>query len=203
MPNYVSNTIRMEGIANLPLFTEKDGVKAFDFNKIIPMPESLNIEDGSRTQDAIIYYLTERCTVQVENLSLVEKTLFDQLVHLWGTSSPTKEVGAVLKRAQSLGSDSDREALYHDGSIYVSNYQKYGATTWYDWCRKNWGTKWNAINTLVYGHDEVSFDTAWEPPEPVVARLAEMYPGTEIRHIWTYEDEPGEEFEKIYNEKEI
>lgn len=112
-------------------------------------------------------------------------------------------MGAVLKRAQSLGSDSDREDLYHDGSIYVSNYQKYGATTWYGWCNKNWGTKWNAINTLVYGQDEVSFDTAWAPPEPVIAKLAEMYPGTEIRHIWTHEDEPEEAFGKIYNEKEI
>lgn len=91
MPNYVSNTIYMDGIADLPLFTEKDGVKAFDFNKIIPMPESLDIEDGSRTQDAIVYYLTERCTVQVEALSPGEKTLFDQLVRLWGHLASQKK----------------------------------------------------------------------------------------------------------------
>lgn len=58
MPNHVRNIVKMKGITALPLFTEKedyDGkmVPAFDFNKIIPMPESLNVESGSVEDTAI------------------------------------------------------------------------------------------------------------------------------------------------------
>ena len=55
MPNHVKNIVKMEGITKLPLFKteydeyEKRDVVCFDFNKIIPMPESLSIESGSMT----------------------------------------------------------------------------------------------------------------------------------------------------------
>ena len=62
MPNYVKNRVKMEGIANLPLFREVDGKKHFDFNKLIPMPAELEMEEGSTTEENIIYYLTERCS---------------------------------------------------------------------------------------------------------------------------------------------
>ena len=53
MPNHVKNIVKMEGITKLPLFKteydeyEKRDVVCFDFNKIIPMPESLNMVSGS------------------------------------------------------------------------------------------------------------------------------------------------------------
>lgn len=65
MPNHVKNVVKMEGITNLPLFVEEDGKRCFDFNKIILMPESLNIESGSMTDECAMYYLTEKCTIPV------------------------------------------------------------------------------------------------------------------------------------------
>lgn len=65
MPNNVKNIVKMKGILNLPLFVMEDGVKCFDFNKIIPMPKSLDIESGSMTKECIMYYLTNRCTIPV------------------------------------------------------------------------------------------------------------------------------------------
>lgn len=65
MPNHVKNVVKMEGITNLPLFVEEDGKRRFDFNKIILMPESLNIESGSMTDECAMYYLTEKCTIPV------------------------------------------------------------------------------------------------------------------------------------------
>lgn len=59
MPNHVRNKVKMTGIANLPLFTTKtdeytkEQFTFFDFNKLIPMPESLNIESGS-SEDVVI-----------------------------------------------------------------------------------------------------------------------------------------------------
>ena len=51
MPNITTNTIKMEGICHLPLFDDKGN---FDFNKIISMPPSLDIECGSITDQAMV-----------------------------------------------------------------------------------------------------------------------------------------------------
>ena len=83
MPNYVSNMIKMKGITALPLF-EKDketGEKYFDFNKLIPMPESLDIESGSHTDDSIVYFLTNRLSVKINELSVSDIALVIKLVN--------------------------------------------------------------------------------------------------------------------------
>ena len=49
----------------------------------------------------------------------------------------------------------------------------------YWWCIRNWGTKWNASNSKVfplkYGTD-VTFDTAWCAPLPIIFKLLEQNP---------------------------
>ena len=66
---------------------------------------------------------------------------------------------------------------------------------WYHWNISNWGTKWDACNVEIDYADEsqieVTFDTAWSPPEPICARLREMF--EDIHVSWFY-DEPGMEF---------
>ena len=66
---------------------------------------------------------------------------------------------------------------------------------WYDWRNQNWGTKWDCYEVqideeLPYGF-EVTFDTAWAPPEPVCEAIREKYPDISVQ--WHY-DEPGMEF---------
>ena len=40
MANHVRNIVRMKGIADLPLYGKgENGVRYFDFNKLIPMPK--------------------------------------------------------------------------------------------------------------------------------------------------------------------
>ena len=66
---------------------------------------------------------------------------------------------------------------------------------WYHWNIQNWGTKWDACNVEIDYADEsqieVTFDTAWSPPEPICERLREMF--EDIHVSWFY-DEPGMEF---------
>jgi hypothetical protein len=49
----------------------------------------------------------------------------------------------------------------------------------YDWCVKNWGTKWGFCNVeLVVDDDgclEYRFDTAWSPPVPLIAKMGELF----------------------------
>jgi hypothetical protein len=59
----------------------------------------------------------------------------------------------------------------------------------YEWCCKNWGTKWNACeinlddsNMEFSGYIEYSFDTAWSPPKPVILALTKKFPKLKIYH---------------------
>ena len=62
MQNHITNSITLSGnkekIAEMMENIKNDevGVGSIDFNKIIPMPESLNIEAGSRTDRGLKAY---------------------------------------------------------------------------------------------------------------------------------------------------
>lgn len=188
MPNWVRNIVQMDGIADLPLFEEKGGGKQFDFEKIIPMPKSLQVEDGSMTDENIVYYLTERCVIPIKCLPAATQGMIRTLVtNCFSDDWPTE----VFRRAYDRGrnaTEEQREAMYRSGATYIENYLKYGCTTWYTWCRQWWGTKWNACQTQIIDRNTIVFDTAWSNPEPILLKLAEMYPDTEIEHWWADED---------------
>jgi len=76
---------------------------------------------------------------------------------------------------------------------------------WYDWRCTNWGTKWGACEVKVTEEDEdfleITFNTAWSPPEPIVEALRSKYEckdedsysnGKYLSISWLYELE-GEE----------
>ena len=62
---------------------------------------------------------------------------------------------------------------------------------WYDWNRKNWGTKWD-IEAMTDDEDatwmEIEFDTAWAPPSEVYLHMYKNFPNLNIS--WFYH-EPG------------
>lgn len=64
--------------------------------------------------------------------------------------------------------------------------EKYGASNWYDWSIKNWGTKWNAyhIDTGEWNEEErtIHFDTAWGTPEPLLFLLSSKFPTVIFNH---------------------
>ena len=67
---------------------------------------------------------------------------------------------------------------------------------WYNWRVQNWGTKWDCYTLEMDDTDlphgfEVTFETAWSPPEEVCSAIREQYPNVSIS--WFY-DEPGCEF---------
>ena len=51
----------------------------------------------------------------------------------------------------------------------------------YDWCIKNWGTKWGLYDIQVTdpepdaGYLTYIFQTAWSPPGPVIKAMAERF----------------------------
>ena len=140
------------------------------------------------TDENIVYYLTERCSTTIGCLLPYTHAIVQNLL---GNCSDTKWAEEVFRRvyAKSRKATKDQQdTMYRLGAIYVQNYLKYGFTTWYGWCPNNWGTKWNACDTQIIDRNTIVFDTAWSNPEPILLKLAEMYPDTEIEHWWADED---------------
>jgi len=83
----------------------------------------------------------------------------------------------------------DQEAFNRTNSHLM---EKYGHAGWYTWRVENWGTKWDAYETVVHSdfnnEYEVSYDTAWAPNIPFMIKASEEYP----KLIFTLRyEEPG------------
>jgi len=70
---------------------------------------------------------------------------------------------------------------------------------WYHWCIDNWGTKWNPSELDIEYQDdeqlELTFSTAWSPPEGVMQVLKDKYPDLGFTCFY---DEPGMEIAGYY-----
>ena len=70
---------------------------------------------------------------------------------------------------------------------------------WYHWCVENWDTKWEpdmlGIEVQDYDTLEITFNTAWSPPEGVMTKLREKFPELSFQCFY---DEPGMESAGYY-----
>lgn len=197
MPNHIKNIITLKGdeqkIREMLEEIQYDelGLGTVDFNKIIPMPESLNVESGSRTDKGIE----------------IVKTYFENMPEEQSDKEGTyDEFFEDLRSHSAEISDEEEKKIWNIGVTAVENLHKCGAPTWYEWCTNNWGTKWNA-----YGYDEgtdysasgnLHFQTAWSAPHPVIKKLAQMYPDIIFEHEWADEDIGANCGRKIYSNGE-
>lgn len=199
MPNHVENIITLKGdekkIRKMLETIKNDdyGLGTVDFNKIISMPESMDIEAGSRTDRGLKAY-SDFIDVYVFGRSAEEALKAIQNI-------PPESEKAFLKQRTDIKADE-----WELGKTAWNNIQNYGVPTWYEWCINNWGTKWGA-----YGYDEDTdysqnenlwFQTAWSAPHPVIEKLAEMYPDITFEHEWADEDIGANCGRKIYSEGE-
>lgn len=172
MPNHITNRIEFYGEqSNIDKILEliKGEDSCIDFNKIIPMPESLNIASGSSTDNAIAYYVTERLTIPVEHTDLAHL-----ISNMFNKAWAYEVVSRVAKTAETASIE-DLDKLYEMGKQYMFNRTNYGCYTWYEWCNRNWDTKWNAYDSYFDSdNNAIEFNTAWSCPISVLDKLAEL-----------------------------
>jgi hypothetical protein len=70
----------------------------------------------------------------------------------------------------------DEEKQRERRLVEKDNLDKFGSKDWYDWCIKNWGTKWDACSVEANmpwdSHFlQVVFETAWSPPTGIYQTL--------------------------------
>ena len=178
MPNWVMNKVTFYGndneIQKMKNFLKSKDT-AFDFNKLIPMPEELDIDSGSTEHFSIeLYELNEKNPAAA--LKLYEESSWQK----------DKTFGQWLRL----------------GEKYISNKKKYGHPTWYGWRCENWGTKWNA-SEIVWDGNNVEFWTAWDTCEPIYRRLAELYPTVQFDVEYANEDVAAQNGEFHYDAEEF
>jgi Ferredoxin-like domain in Api92-like protein len=162
MPNWCNNHLSVQGPRINEVLSAIAGENgAMDLQKIIPMPEAF-IDTESWTKEDVALSCANDDLSRWEDMPWVK----------------SGEVTTTRQLAARHGFDFEEAMAY--GKKLLHNMEEYGATTWYDWCCKNWGCKWNTRDSWVDEHFETSaavmFYTPWGPPSPVIRALARKFP---------------------------
>ena len=183
MPNNITNKLKINADKDL-IKTIKDYLKidyeditvGMDFNKIIPMPKSLNMTAGSIEDIALSVYIienpeSERKIIKSKDGFFLKSSKEDVLYYL------------------AHNKEESYEKLLELGKRYYKNIIYYGFSTWYDWRTKIWGTKWNAYKCdLVNTEDTIYFLTAWQGVPRLIEILSYRFPNAEFEYYYADED---------------
>ena len=198
MPNWTRNKIIVGSKDKLNVLVKdhcpldrESGYPEMDFNTIKRMPEEMNIEYGSRSNDGIKLALARK-NPDVDFYGSKEDKLtplnFEDLQsvmseHAWlGGGEPlTKEQFESFKAKYK----EDFAKVEELGEKCIYNVEKFGSMNWYEWSLSNWGTKWNATNTNINEEEcSISFDTAWDPAIPAIIEISKKHPKIPMVAIW-------------------
>lgn len=219
MPNYVTNIITMN--ANKKQLQEiyetikaDDGeLGSFDFNKLVPMPESLNVTKGSVTDKSINAYLSYMRNEFV--LHPDRPGLPDEIKRYVSAAAQIRRHDMFFTTELMTPETIDVEAERHNmstpdflelGKKYLDNQLNFGAPTWYDWSIANWGTKWNVQEGIHMDEEDpriMNFDTAWSAPLPIIEALSKRFPNVEITIQWADEDIGNNVGQQTYLDGEV
>lgn len=201
MPNHFMSKIHLEGDQKriqemLEYIKYDDGdIGSLDCNKIIPMPESLNLVSGSIEWESIGAYLSKVNPINTDfpiddKLSFEE---FNKILHILDDVIGFRHLCTIMSYQTITHNANARFRMSADefidlGAKYVSNLLKYGATSWYFWCCDNWGSKWGAYDAEPFVNNTMTFKTANAPIIPVISKLGSMYPDIKITYKFADED---------------
>lgn len=85
----------------------------------------------------------------------------------------------IIRREKELKTERYVSGLKITQKLQKEYIEKYGFDNWYDWCIKNWGTKWNESEFDIYKEDGkvfCTFQTAWAPPIAGLVKISEDFP---------------------------
>lgn len=202
MPNWVVNKLELEGnnveeIVDKHIVKDSYGSDMFDFNTIIKMPESLNIESGSRSFDGMKLYIA-KINPLIKNIGAKEEKMpsLESFIARMERDFHADDIQNYILKPKEVNELKVKygekfEDVVELGEKILNNYEKYRCIDWYDWRIQNWGTKWNANATSISKDKKtIFFDTAWSPPVNVIEEFSKMHPSIKIVHTYA-EEQPG------------
>lgn len=212
MPNWCSNDLVVTGDASkvaelhdkiIRPKSDNSSEMTLDFNGIAPMPEELLEVSSFCSKDGLCWGGLDESLTMPEVAGLVSDTIFQRLkaelesVFEWEKLN----VGHINRWLMDVHPElKSKIGLYPDiAKKSAQNIVKYGVPGWYDWRIQNWGTKWNPEYCSIShsaGQLQVSFETAWSPPDGVYREICAAYP--ELNLVGKYIEE-GMYFAGYYN----
>lgn len=199
MPNHVTNILSIQGSEasrqNIlrSICAKDDPEQVICFDRIIPMPESLNIESSSRSTEGLVLVLTAMApdsNYTLQGFVKLQPNIFARLCHCMTHESwKTDHYHPLsLERIGRLHKQADFAKYVALGKAALRNLAQHGATDWYSWRLQHWGTKWDAYETSLNKDGTLRFLTAWSCPQPVTQRLSERFPDVTMDHLWADEN---------------
>lgn len=131
-----------------------------DFDKIVPMPESLNLSSDS--------WLSP-----LENQFSRNTLLKDHLDRM---------------REYMDSNPGNKEETMENFIKGIRNYIDYGHSTWYSWSNENWGTKWNSSYCHKVDDSTFEFETAWSGVPELIEKIGKRFPSVNILYEFSDED---------------
>lgn len=174
MPNHVTNILEFDcgpvefrRLAESLRSSSLEPLGQVDFNRLIPMPASLDIEAGSRGETGYREYRE----------------------FMEASEGKTPDERKALEQTY-LDRFSEDPEIWELGKQYYENVEKYGCPNWYDWCVSNWNTKWNAYQCVPVAASDrrLEFLTAWSCVPAIVKAISEKAPQIRIGYAWADEN---------------
>lgn len=203
MPNWTHNKIICKKEIAEKLLTQIEDTYILDFNKLIPMPNELNLTSGRIEDYSVVYYyknISDEEKLKVKRI--LENSKDDFYGNFWNKYKDdiNKVINGIINTSeiQNCYDLEDKEIkekytnIYDLGKQYIDNIKEYNFSTWYDWRIENWGTKWNVeeeVSVIDTGNNELEilFDTAWDLPEKIMLKFSEFCKNGELH--WEYQNE--------------
>lgn len=150
---------------------------SIDFNKLIPMPQELDMRAGFQTDQGLKLYMD----FQKENAVIAMATLF----------TPEAECSPIIMEHLAKWDAVEKKdpETWALGKKAAQNIKKYGCPTWVEWCRLNWGSKDNAYCCVPLDKtsDTMTFQTSRSAVPKLVAALSRRFPEQEVTYSWADE----------------
>lgn len=178
--------------------------KGFSLNHFVPMPESLDIESGSLSDFALVLYCQKLFGPNVWELPAEVLSAIDGISYYYILSPRTRQLTPssqlswmrLIDQAKTFcerwKSIHTEEEVFNLGEKVYNNILKYGAPTWYEWCKKNWGTKSDVYEVEYQQVNTDGIRLRFFTPNtfigPVVKAMSEQYPNLSITGLYAGEN---------------
>lgn len=108
--------------------------------------------------------------------------------NLYKSTSPTRRDDDLARAKDRGASKKEIKELEDEIKLAKENLEQFGYSNWYDFCCREWGTKWGAYGLVIEKEEEevlvLFYETAWSTANPIFDKLNEMYPTlTFMQHV--------------------
>jgi hypothetical protein len=200
MPNHIQNRLQVIGdnqevqkLLNHIKGDYDDGKEMqIDFNKIKQMPKELNIQTHSGVE-----MWAEICTGQIDFASLFHpsKTSASEMFKNgeYETLASRMSASTAMQHLTGERKQNVKDLSEDDFNTFIQclkNIREHGFISWFEWSKKNWGTKSNAYNQNDNrnSEDTIYFQTAWSSPLELMQELSKMFPLVKLNFAYADED---------------